>query len=66
MTDGILKRGIAEFEDKHPQKRQEHDLIKTPEVLDHIVVETEISQLGRIGKKQDDQNKTIMLKVPNR
>ena len=64
IKDGIRIRRIVESEDRDPRKRQEYDMIKEKEVLDHIGVEKEISGLIRIVKTQD-KNRTIILKVPN-
>ena len=61
----IRMRGIPESKEKNPRMRQEHDLPEVQKILSHLDVETEIGDIVRLGKYDENKRRTILLKVPN-
>ena len=63
--NGIRIRGIPQLKEKDPRMRQEHDLSEVQKILAHLDVETEIGDIVRLGKYDENTRRTILLKVPN-
>ena len=63
--DGIRIRGIKECADKKPMNRQNYDYMKVQKVLTHLNVSTEINDIIRLGKYDENKTRTILIKIPN-
>ena len=63
--DGIRTRGIPESKNDEACCRQEHDFNEVQNVLNYSNVEAAKSHVTRLGKKDTNKTRTILLKVPN-
>ena len=63
--DGIRIRGIKECADKNPMNRQNHDYAEVQKILAHLNVSTEINDIIRLGKYDENKTRTILIKIPN-
>ena len=62
---GIQIRGIKECADKNPMNRQNYDYMEVQKVLTHLNVSTEINDIIRLGKYNENKTRTILIKIPN-
>ena len=63
--DAIRTRGIPESTEKEARLRQEHDLREVQKVLTHMDVNASIGDVIRLGRFDENNTRTILLKVPN-
>ena len=63
--DGIRIRGIKESADKNSMNRQNYDYMKVQKVLTHLNVSTEINDIIRLGKYDENKTRTILIKKAN-
>ena len=61
--DGIRLQGIPESEDKTPRQRYEHDKRAVNLMLQHLNINTEITDIRRMGVFQAGRARTIVFKV---
>ena len=61
--DGIRLRGIPESEDKPPRQRYEHDKRAVNLMLQHLNINTEITDIRRMGVFQAGRARTIVFEV---
>ena len=65
QAKGIRVRGIPESNAKSALQRQQHDMHEIKEMLNHMELECDITEVRRIGQQQQDRKRTVIFEVSN-